>query len=88
MRVITNDDPVMARAMLAVQEVCAVALDRLVRRGLELGHRRVWVVLRVGLPGVDPRVTVHGPFAALITARRQAHRLRGQTFVLGPVEAP
>ena len=93
MEMITNDDPVMARAMLAVQEACAVAVDRLVRRGLEeFAWTRAWAVLRIDLSAVygstDIKTTVHGPFPSVADAEVKARRLRGRTFVLGPVEAP
>lgn len=91
MKMITNDDPVMARAMLCVQGACAVAVDRLIRKGLEdMGHDRSWVVFRIGLSSVygdtNLRVEVTGPFDNEKTAHERASRLQGQTFVLGPVE--
>lgn len=78
---ITNDNPVMAQAMLCVQEACAVAIDRVLR------EKGGYAVLRCHLSSIygdrDLKINVHGPWPTVIEAEKHARRLQGHTFVLG-----
>lgn len=71
----------------------ATALDRVFRRGAEDGEAEdgdaLWAVTRVDLSSVygdtDLKISVHGPYDSEPRALRAAARLRGHTFVHGPV---